>query len=287
MLFGSGKYTYKVVEGWANLPRGWDWGIIPAVACDSRDRVFVGSRGSHPLVVFDCEGNFLDSWGEAFLGGIHGLYVDSEDNLYCTVHNSHCVYKFNHHGELVMTLGSPGQAAERAGDPFNRPTDLAVASNGGLFVSDGYGNSRVHRFSPEGNLMLSWGELGSGPGQFDTPHCVRLDSSDRVWVCDRQNRRIEIFDVNGNFLDEWKTVSRPDTIFIDQRESVLYLAEIDQQVSIFTLDGEFITGWGGGEKSDKPGEFLGGPHGIWVDSSGDLYVSETLVEGRLQKFVRR
>ena len=150
MVFETGKYTYKVQEGWGQLPDGWTWGVIPAVACDSLDRVFVGSRSDHPLVVFDREGNFLDSWGEDVLEGAHGLYVDAEDNVYCTVHTTHSIFKFNRHGELVMTLGTPGKPGEREGDPFNKPTDLAVASNGELFVSDGYGNARVHRFSPGG-----------------------------------------------------------------------------------------------------------------------------------------
>lgn len=287
MIFGSGKYTYKVAQGWAKLPQGWEWGIIPAVACDSQDRVFVGSRSSHPLVVFDHEGNFLDSWGEDFLEGAHGLYIDAEDNVYCTVHNSHCIYKFNRLGELVMTLGTPGKPGEKEGDPFNGPTDCAVASNGDLFVSDGYGNARVHRFSADGNLLLSWGEPGSGPGQFNISHYVRLDRQDHVWVCDRNNRRIQIFDVDGNFLEEWAVPGRPDGLFIGLEENVVYVSEIEQQVSIYTMDGELITQWGGGVKSDKQGEFLGGPHGIWVDSHGDLYVSEVFVEGRLQKFVRQ
>jgi sugar lactone lactonase YvrE len=287
VIFGSGKYTYKVAQGWARLPQGWEWGIIPAVACDSQDRVFVGSRSSHPLLVFDREGNFLDSWGEDLLEGAHGLYIDAEDNVYCTVHNSHCIYKFNRLGELVMTLGTPGKPGEKEGAPFNGPTDCAGASNGDLFVSDGYGNARVHRFSADGNLLLSWGEPGSGPGQFNISHYVRLDRQDRVWVCDRNNRRIQIFDVDGNFLEEWAVPGRPDGLFIGLEENVVYVSDIEQQVSIYTMDGELITQWGRGVKSDKPGEFLGGPHGIWVDSHGDLYVSEVFVEGRLQKFVRQ
>lgn len=287
MIFGTGKYSYKVLEEWAKLPSGWEWGVIPAVACDSQDRVFVGSRSEHPLVVFDREGNFLGEWGQGILEGAHGLYIDDEDNVYCTVHNTHSIYKFNSQGELVMTLGTPGQPGEKEGDPFDKPTDLAVASNGELFVSDGYGNARVHRFSPDGELLLSWGEPGAGPGQFNISHSVRLDNEDRVWVSDRNNHRIQIFDVDGNYLDEWPIPRRPDAIYIDRQENVVYVAEIEKQVSIYTLDGDLITQWGGGEESDRPGEFLGGPHGIWVDSHGDLYVSEALTDGRLHKYVRQ
>jgi len=287
MIFGSGQYTYKVAAGWGKLPAGWRWGWIPAVACDSQDRVYVYSRSEHALVIFDREGHFLASWGEEILRDAHGIYIDPEDNVYCTEHSAHCVYKFNRHGELVMKLGTPGKPAEQDGDPFNQPTDLAIASTGELFVSDGYGNARMHKFSPDGELLLSWGERGNGPGQFALPHSVRVDEYDRVWVCDRENRRIQIFDTDGNFLTEWTGLQRPATIFFDPNEDVVYVAELDYQVSIYTLDGKLITRWGGGRESDEPGEFLACPHGIWVDSHGDLYVSEVGVDGRLQKFVHR
>lgn len=286
MPFGSGKYTYEVIEGWGKLPEGWKWGWIPAVACDSQDRVFVYSRSEHPLVIFDREGNFLDSWGEDVIKDAHGIWIDAEDNVYCTERETHCVFKFNRHGELTLTLGTPGQPAEKDGAPFRLPTDLAIASTGELFVSDGYGNARVHKYSPEGELLLSWGERGSGPGQFELSHCVRVDKHDRVWVCDRTNDRIQIFDTDGNYLTEWTGLLKPDTIYFDPKDEVVYIAELEQQVSIYTLDGELITKWGGARKSDKPGEFVACPHGIWADSRGDLYVGEVQADGRLQKFAR-
>ena len=284
--FGTGQYTYRVAEGWGRLPEGWEWGWISAVACDSQDRVYVYSRSQHPLVIFDRDGSFAASWGDGILKSAHGIYVDAEDSVYCTDHEIHCVHKFNHHGALVMTLGRPGQPAAQDGDPFNQPTDLAVASTGELFVSDGYGNARVHKFSLGGDLLLSWGERGSGPGQFALAHCVRVDKYDRVWVCDRENNRIQIFDADGRFLTEWTGLLRPDAIYLDPHDEVVYIAELTHRISIYTLDGERIAQWGGGKESHKPGEFLGAPHGIWADSHGDLYVSEVGVDGRLQKFIR-
>jgi sugar lactone lactonase YvrE len=286
MSFGSGKYTYEVITDWARLPAGWTWGWIPAVACDSQDRVFVYSRSAHPLVIFDREGNFLDSWGEDILQDAHGIYIDAEDNVYCTERNTHCIRKFNRHGKLVMTLGAPGQQSANDGDPFRLPTDLAVAATGDLFISDGYGNARVHHYSPDGRLLNSWGEWGDGPGQFALSHCVRVDRYDRVWVCDRTNCRIQLFGLDGNFLSEWSGLAHPDTIFFDPKDDVVYIAELDQQVSIYTFDRELLTQWGGRQKSDKPGEFVACPHGIWMDSHGDLYVGEVQTDGRLQKFMR-
>ena len=287
MAFGSGKYTYEVEQGWDNLPDGWGWGWVAAVACDSKDRVFVYSRSQHPLIIFDREGNYLDSWGEDILEDAHGIYIDADDNVYCTERETHCIRKFNSSGELTMTLGTPGQAGAGDGDPFNKPTDLAIASSGDLFVTDGYGNARVHKYSPDGKLIKSWGEWGSGPGQFELSHCVRVDKDDRLWVCDRTNNRIQIFDLDGNFMSEWSDLLHPDTIYFDPNEDIVYIAELDQQISIFTLDGELMAKWGGARKSETPGEFSGCPHGIWMDSHGDLYVGQVQVDAGLQKFVRQ
>lgn len=287
MTFGTGKYSYEVAEGWGKLPDGWEWGWIPAVACDSQDRVYVYSRSEHPLVIFDRNGNFLDSWGEDVLEDAHGIYIDAEDNVYCTEWLGHCIRKFNSKGELVLTIGTPGVEGTNDGDPFRRPTDIAISSTGEIFVSDGYQNARVHKYSGDGEHIFSWGEWGTGPGQFELSHCVRIDKHDRVWICDRTNDRIQIFDTDGNFLEERTGLLKPDTIYFDRNEDVVYVAELTQQVSIYTLDGELITKWGGAQKSDKPGEFAAYPHGIWADSRGDLYVGEVQMDGRLQKFVRQ
>jgi len=158
-LFGTGKYTYEVISEWAKLPNGWTFGWIPGVAVDSKDRVFVYSRSEHPLVIFDRDGNFLEEWGYGVLQDAHGIYIDGDDNVFCTERNTHCVYKFDSKGKLVMTLGTPGQQGANDGDPFRLPTDVGIASTGELFVSDGYGNARVHKYSADGKLIKS-GELG-------------------------------------------------------------------------------------------------------------------------------
>jgi len=275
-----------VEPGGGKLPSGWEWGWIPGVACDSQDNVYVYSRSEHPLVIFDREGNFLDSWGENVLQDAHGIFIDDKDNVWCVERDTHCVHKFNKNGEVVLTIGTPGEPGENDGDPFRKPTDLGIASNGDLFISDGYENARVHKYSPTGQHMLSWGEWGSGPGQFELSHCVRVDKQDRVWVCDRTNNRIQFFDTDGNFLGEWTGLAHPDTIHFDPNDDVVYVAELDQQVSIYSMDGELLSQWGGRVKSEKPGEFLACPHGIWTDSRGDLYVGQVQADGQLQKFVR-
>ena len=284
MAFGAGTHIYEVQEGWAQLPDGWKFGWIPAVAVDSQDRVYVYSRSEHPMVVFDREGNFLESWGDDILKDAHGIFIDAADNIYCVERETHCMRKFTSDGELLMTLGTPDQPAD--GTPFNLPTDLAVGPDGELFVSDGYGNARVHKYSPDGELIKSWGTPGDGPGEFDLPHCVRVDPRNRLMVADRSNNRIQFFTLDGEYIEEWGDFSQPDTIFIDD-DQIVYVAELDQRVTILTLDGDIIAQWGSERGSTVPGEFFACPHGIWIDSHDDLYVGEVQADGRLQKFIRQ
>jgi sugar lactone lactonase YvrE len=291
MSFGTGAYQFNYADGWLKSPPGWVWGWIPAIACDSRDRVFVYSRSQHPLAVFDKDGNFIETWGEGVLtpNNAHGLHIDADDNVYCVDTTHHAVYKFNREGKMVMTLGTPGQKCTNDGDPFNMPTDLDIASNGDIFISDGYGNARVHRFSHNGQLKKSWGERGNGAGQFSISHSVRVDRFDRIWICDRENNRIQIFDMDGNYLEERANLLRPNTAHFDRHADVVYVAELGRRISIFTLDGRPLAQWGSPLPSEMPGEFRGGPHGLWLDSNGDLYAGEVElgIEGRMHKYLRK
>lgn len=299
MTFGSGKFTYELVENWGQVPSewtNWTWGWIVGIACDSQDRVYVYSRSEHPLIVFDQAGNFLETWGDGILTpySAHGIYIDGSDNVYLTDAIMHAIYKFNTQGEHVWTLGTPGQPTAVDGEPFDKPTDLALASSGEILISDGYGNTRVHKFSPDRDLLLSWGERGTGPGQFSISHCVRIDRKDHVWICDRENNRIQIFDLAGNFLTEWTGLLRPNTVYFDPTEPIVYIAELTRQISIYQLDADHLTGtlltkWGGAQPSEEPGFFRGGPHGLWTDSRGDLYVGEVELGevGRMYKYQRQ
>jgi DNA-binding beta-propeller fold protein YncE len=284
MTFGEGTHTYRADEGWGRLPEGWSLGWTPAVGVDSKDRIYVYSRSEHPVIVFDREGSFLCSWGEDILKDAHGICIDSDDIIYCVERETHCVRKLTSDGELLMTLGTPDMAGA-VGEPFRKPTDLGIDSSGFLYISDGYDNACVHKYSPDGEHVLTWGKPGTGPGEFDLPHSVKVDREDRIMVADRANNRIQIFDTEGKYLTEWTGLHHPDTLFID-REDVVYVAELDHRVSIWTLEGERLAEWGGGAASETPGEFLGCPHGIWTDSKGDLYVGEVRIDNRYQKFVR-
>ena len=291
MTVGAGSHTYDVAEGWGDRPGNWRWGWVVGMACDSQDRVFMYSRSEYPLIVYDRDGHILETWGDEVLpeNSAHGIFIDKDDNVYCTAFTAHCVYKFNPQGELVMTIGAPGQMGTNDGDPFNRPTDLAIASTGDIFISDGYGNTRMHKYSPEGKRLLSWGERGDGPGQFDLVHCVRVDREDRVWVCDRANNRLQIFDLDGQYISECSGLLEPNTIYFDPQEDIIYIAELGHRFSIYTLDGNLITQWGDGVPSEEPGKFIGGPHGLWMDSHGDIYTGEVVLgeRSRMHKYVRK
>lgn len=285
MVFGQGTHQYTVEENWWTLPDGWEFGWIPAVAVDSQDRVYVYSRSEHPMVVFDRDGNFLTSWGDDILKDAHGIFIDADDNIYCVERETHVMHKFTTDGELLMTLGTMDTPGPE-GEPFNLPTDFALGPDGEMFISDGYGNARIHKYSPDGELIKSWGKPGTGPGEFDLPHCVRVDPRNRVMVADRENNRIQFFTLDGEYIEEWGDLLQPDTIFIDD-DNLVYIAELEQRISIMTLDGEVVSQWSSERGSTVPGEFLACPHGIWLDSHGDMYVGEVQADARLQKYIRQ
>jgi len=313
MSFGSGKYTYELDDVWAKLPKGWSFFDVCGLAVDTQDRVYILNRSEHPVMVFDRKGNFLTSWGEGYFQRAHGSTVSYDGSVYCTDDGHHTVSKFTPDGKLLMVLGNkdkpsdtgfvhtPGMTLtaclptiKRGAPPFNRPTGVAVSSSSGeIFVSDGYGNARIHKFSPDGKLLLSWGEPGTAPGQFCLPHSVWVDKNDRVWVPDRENRRLQIFDAKGKFLDQWTDLGRPTDVVIDKNE-IVYVSELLQQVSIFTIKGKLLARWGSQGENQETALFLA-PHALAVDSRGDIYVGEVaktfakIDRGArtVQKFVRK
>lgn len=314
MLRGEGEYTYELVDEWAKLPQGWTFSDVCGIAVDSQDRVYVLNRSQHPIIVFDQDGDFLSTWGnENTFKRAHGCCITPDSCIYCTDDGYHTVRKFTLDGKLLLTLGSKDKPSDsgfvhiqgftmsscyhtikRGAPPFNRPTGVAVSSSGEIYVADGYGNARVHKFSSEGELLLSWGEPGTDRGQFRLPHSVHLDKRQRVWVADRENSRIQIFSEEGEPLAVWTDVGRPTDIFIDQADNV-YISELNERVSIFNTDGRLLARWGSeGPYEDRPPIFIA-PHAIAVDSQGDIYVGEVTMSftgidrgaRTIQKFARK
>ena len=272
---------YQPVLGWPKLPDGLKLGPVSAVATDSDDCVYVFHRGKRPILVFDRDGKFLRSWGDGLFTTPHGLRVDPANNVWTTDMSSHQVLKFDSKGKLLLTLGKkdvPGDGPDR----FNQPTDVAVAPSGEFYVADGYGNSRIMKFSKDGKFLKQWGEEGSGRGKFDLPHAIVLDAKGRVYVADRENKRVQIFDADGKFLAEWKDSGSPYGLYLS--DGRLFVADaLENWVKVLDMDGKVLGRWG--QKGTAPGQF-DSPHMLCVDSRGAVYVADT-GDNRVQKFVPR
>ena len=278
-VLGSGDYRYQRVESWPNLPRNWQFGLASDGAVNSKDEIYIFSRGIHPITIWDIEGNFISSWGEGEFGSPHGIFIDPDDNVWLVDSNYHLVTQHQPDGQILNTWGRKLQpSASYLGKPFNMPSGLAFAPNGEIFVSDGYGGHRVHKFNSKGELMHSWGKQGSAPGEFALLHNIWVDKNSRVYICDRENDRIQIFSENGDFIEEWTDLQKPGDIWIHDDD--VYVVEQGSKgtcgVSIWSLEGELITRWRG----------IDAGHGICVDSHGNIYVTEIGDADKVSKFER-
>lgn len=294
MVIEAGERQYQLVDEWGMLPTGWLWGQVGDVATDSRDRVHVFTRTDHPYMIFDKSGELEWSWGQGIFEDAHGICIAPDDSVFLVDRSPQVAFKFSHDLRHLFTMGTRNKPADTgwtdesrtvkyAGPPFHHPTNVGLSPNGEFYVSDGYRNCRVHKYSADGTLLFSWGEPGTGPGQFDLVHGV-WEHKGKVYVCDRQNNRIQIFNPEGKYLAMWDGFLQPCKIYID-KDDIMYIAELGSRVSILDLEGNLLGRWGG-ERSHAPGVFWA-PHGIAVDSQGDLYVAEVLEGARLQKFARK
>ena len=283
---GSGEFKYEVAVDWETIPDGYQWREVAGVITDANDNVYVFNRGPHPMIVFDKDGNFIKSWGEDVFVRPHGASSGPDNTLYLTDDGDHTVRQCTLDGEVLMTIGSPGQAADLySGAPFNRCTHVATdPDNGDLFVSDGYGNAKVHKYSADGEPIMSWGGPGTGPGEFNIVHNIATDRDGYVYVADRENHRVQIFDRNGNFETEWSHLHRPCAIYItdDQRVYVGELGwgalverntpNIGPRITIMNTRGNVLERIGNGYGLDV-GQFVA-THGMCVDSQDNIYVGE-------------
>jgi DNA-binding beta-propeller fold protein YncE len=294
LQFASGSGAYQVVHGWPQLPAGYAFGQVSGVGVDSHNHVFVFHRGGPPVFCFDgATGRVIASWGSGLFATPHGLAIDSHDNVWLTDIGHNQVFEFSHDGKLLMTLGvkdTPGIDGEH----FNQPTDVAVAPSGEFYVSDGYGNSRVAKFSAEGKFLFDWGRKGGKPGEFDLPHGICLDAQGHVYVADRSNSRLQIFDGNGKFIAEWKgpAIGRPWDVFVGADELVYIMDGGDMKpappdrgrVIILNRDGKVLDEFGSFGSYD--GQFYWG-HAVAVAPNGHVYAADVNVGMRVQKFVRK
>ena len=288
VILGEGDYRYRVTENWARLPDGWSFKEVASVGVDRHDNLYVFSRGEHPMTVFDREGNFLRSWGDGLFRRPHGIHMGPDDTIYCTDEGDHTVRKCTLGGKMLLEIGIPGKGAPyMSGDPFNRCTHTALSPQGDIYVSDGYGNARVHKYTPDGKLLLSWGEPGSDPGQFNIVHNICCDADGWVYVADRENHRVQVFDGNGKYETQWNNLHRPSALYMPPgRCPICYIGEcgpvmnvnrkapnLGPRVTVVDNKGNQLARLGALHGGNQPGQFIS-PHGIAVDSHGDIYVGE-------------
>ena len=256
------------------MPDGWKFGRVSAVATSkSAQEVFVFQRGpkADPDVVFDGKGKYLRSWGKGLFGNPHGLRIDPQGNVWVTDNGDHQVMKFTPAGKLLLTLGIKGKKGTDE-KTFNRPTDIAFAPSGDVYISDGYGNSRVVKITAGGKFLLTWGTPGKGPGEFNTPHSVAVDSKGAVYVSDRENNRIQIFDANGKFLRQWTHLGATQNIFITPKDEMWIITHRDniENLTYDTLAGRIM------HIDLASGKILGAMespgHWLNVSSAGEIYI---------------
>ncbi len=316
---GSGKFVYEEVKEWAQYPDGWTTEDAPAVAVDSQDRVYALIRNKTGLLRFDRDGRFQTCWGEERFELPHGLFIAADDSVYVVDAWGHSVFKFTPDGEQLMLIETKDNPSDtgyvrskkpvvRGGPPFNEPTGCVLSPEGELYVTDGYGNARVHKFTADDELLFSWGEPGGGPGQFNPPHGAFVDENGLLYVSDRMNQRVQIFNPGGEYVNEWDA-NYPNNMCGDA-EGNRYVAEMGgvrlygrepkfdkfpPRITVRDADGVVLSEWGEDDPTGA-GQYFS-PHGIAVDSRGDLYVSEVVTSynfgaapqgwGVIRKYVRR
>jgi sugar lactone lactonase YvrE len=282
---------YVAVPNAVTLPAGTTMGATAAVAFDGKGHLYVLTRGAQAFFEFDENGAFVRAFGDKMFTRSHGLRIDREGNLWATDVGGHVVVKLNPAGEVLLTLGTRGEAGEwneAAGSrKLNQPNDVAIAANGDVFVVQGHtpgpkGDARVLKFDRNGRFIKSWGGKGKEPGQFDVAHGAAIDAKGLLWVMDRENQRIEVFDADGTFVREMKYKGLPCSVAIG-RDAVYMVNGFAGQLLRLDLNGKVLAVTG------KPGTGLGEfgeAHFLAISPTGDLYVADS-VNGALVKFVRK
>jgi hypothetical protein len=282
MILGYNNYRYEAVPGWGKNVGDYRMGVVSGVATDSQDRVYVIDREPNAaMVVFDRDGKLLTTWGQDVLKLPHEVWISADEKLYIADCGDHTVKVCTPDGKVLQTIGNGGQPGA-PGKPFNMPTRAIIAPNGEMYVSDGYKQNYVHRFSADGTLLQTWGGTGSGPGQFSLPHNVFAFPDGRIIVADREpNHRMQVFDAKGKFLAEWPGRLIPCGLFVDA-DSTLFVAE-GGGISIFNADGRLLSRF---EVRGGPDDVNHGVHALWVDRHGDIYTGEVGAPDLYYKFKR-
>ncbi|HUT11529.1 MAG TPA: peptidyl-alpha-hydroxyglycine alpha-amidating lyase family protein [Thermoguttaceae bacterium] len=295
--------SYTVDPDWPQRPEGVAWGQMAGVAVDDQDRIWLHTRAKPPIQVYDSSGKFLRGFGDEVIASAHYLKIGPQGNIWVTDIGNHVVMQFTPEGKLLKTLGTFGVPGEDE-THLNKPTDMAVTPRGDVFVSDGYGNNRIVHFDRSGKFVKAWGRRGTGPGEFNLPHGIVVDSKGRLYVADRSNVRVQVFDQDGTFLAEWRNLLVPWGLAITEDDEIwacgsspmvweqggglLGCPPKDQVFMKFDTDGKLLQLWTvpkGEDGGEQPGE-VNWLHAIDVDSQGNIYAGDIRGQ-KAQKFIRQ
>lgn len=297
--------SYQVDPAWPKRPEGIAWGAMPGVAVDAKDNVWIFTRAVPPVQVYKAsDGSFVRAFGEKDLKTAHHIKIDQDGNVWLADIGRHLVMQFSPGGQLLRRLGTPDESGDDK-THFDQPTDMAVTPGGDVFISDGYGNNRVVHYDSSGKFVKAWGKLGTRPGEFSLPHAIALDSQGRLYVADRNNVRVQIFDQTGKLLDVWSNVITPwgfcmmpgDDVWVCGSSPMIWepsgpeplgCPPKDQLFARFTPAGKLVQMWTvpkGADGKEQPGD-LNWVHGMALDSKGNIYAGD-IIGKRIQKFVRK
>ena len=280
---------YRPVPHGLELPATIKMGAPSSVGITSDGHLIVFNRGPNALLEFDANGKFVRTIGQETFVRPHGFRIDPQGNLWATDVNGHTVTKMTRQGEVLLTLGTKGKAGEwneAAGSRLlNEPTDLAFGANGEIFLLQGHGRGepRMLKFDRSGKLLKTWGGKGTGPGQFDTSHSVVVDRSGLVYVADRQNRRVQIFDGDGKYIKEWKFAGLPCGLYFGPNAQLYLVSGFAGQILKLDANGKATAATG--QPGKALGEF-GEAHYMAIGPQGEIWVADT-VKPELHKFVRQ
>lgn len=277
---------YQVVKDWAQLPIGWNLGETSGVSVDKNDNVWVFNRGPHPVIQFDKNGKFLRAWSEVPITASHGIKVAPDGNIWLVDVKGHQIMEFTPEGRIRMVLGNVGKQPGTNETPyaFNEPTAVSFLPNGDFLITDGYKNSRVAKYNREGIFQFQWGRKGAGDGEFDLVHDSVIDKNGLIYIADRVNERVQVFDATGKFITKWTNIGAAWGLAYSPQEDAIYMCDgVNNRIIKLNLQGEVLGTLS--EFGKAPGK-LDFPHHMAVDSTGALYVAE-IKNWRIQKFVKK
>jgi len=304
IIVGNSDFQFEANSNWAQRPDGVSWLDVVAVHFTAENNVYVYNRGDREMIYFDSHGKYLGDWGLTEFGRPHGLTISPTNEVFCVDDFAHTVTKYDLDGNILLALGTRGSKSNTgainvdyrdikySAGPFNYPTNLALASDGSFYVSDGYGNARIHYFTSDGEHIRSWGDPGKGPSQFAVPHDIQIHRNGDIWVADRENDRIQIFTPDGEFIRLIDGLARPASIDFGP-DGEVYVFELGYRAGMFpgnqppfdgapggrltVIDeqGNVLCQIGGADATSAAGDFYA-PHNVRIDTNGDLYLTEVV-----------